>query len=65
MSESTGKRQSEIDKDLQDECDQTKRQKNEIQSTICSANQTANQINYARTEYIPYVDKYNKCKTGN
>ena len=38
MSESTGKRQSEIDKDLQDECDQTKRQKNEIQSTICSAN---------------------------
>ena len=34
MSESTWKRQSEINKDAQ--CDQTKRRKNETQGTICS-----------------------------
>ena len=37
MSESTGKRQSVINKvHSQDECDQTKRHKNETQDTICS-----------------------------
>ena len=26
---------------------------------------TTNEINYARTEYIRYANKYNKYKTGN
>ena len=69
MSESTGKRQSEINQDtyktnvtkLKDE----KMKPKARYVPICFANQTTNQINYAQTEYIQYPNKYNKYKTGN
>ena len=69
MSESTGKRQSEINKDTyKTNVTKPKDEKMKLKARyvpICSANQTTNQINYARTEYIPYANKYNKYKTGN
>ena len=63
MSGSTGKRQSKMNKDTykmnvtkpKDE----KMKPNARYAPICYANQTTNQINYARTEYVQYANKYN------
>ena len=69
MSESTRKRQSEINKDTyKTNVTEPKDEKMKLKARyvpICSANQTTNQINYARTEYLRYANKYNKYKTGN
>ena len=69
MSESTGKRQSEINKDAH-KTNVTKPKDEKMKPKaryvpICFANQTTKQINNARTEHIRYANKYNKYKTVN
>ena len=68
MSESTRKQQSEINKDTY-KMNVTKpkdgKMKPKAYVPICSANQTTDQINYARTDYIQYTNKYNEYKTDN
>ena len=69
MSESTGKRQSKLNKDTyKTNVTRPKDEKMKPKAQyvlICSANQTTDQINYARTDYIQYTNKYNKYKTDN
>ena len=69
MSESTGKRPSEMNKDTY-KTNVTKPKDEKMKPKaryvpICYANQTTIQINYARTEYVQYANKYNNYKTGN
>ena len=69
MSESTGKRQSKMNKDTY-KMNVTKPKDEKMKPKawyvpMCSANWKVDQINYAQTEYIWYANKYNKYKIDN
>ena len=67
---STGQWQSEINEETYKtnvtKTQKTKRWKpKQLDDTFRKLGKTANEINYAPTEYIRYANKYNKYKTGN